>query len=403
MIQTFHLMELMRYYIMTSKQRSFISAVKTEFGNVSSITRAQVVQLSEKYPDISKYPPKWLKSNTISKGTYAIDVDVDAVGFPAIPVNSPEISSNSVKGEVIDTSDEIDSLISFIPNIDDTYVPWGNHRDIEKIVKSKMFYPTFITGLSGNGKTFMVEQICAKLNRDMIRVNITIETDEDDLLGGFRLIDGETVFHKGPVVDAMERGAVLLLDEVDLASNKILCLQPVLEGKGVFLKKINQWVTPADGFTVIATANTKGKGSESGAFIGTNILNEAFLERFAITIEQEYPVESTEKKILGNIFQSFGVDDTDFISNLVKWADIIRKTYYDGGVDEIISTRRLVHIAKAYSIFEDRAKAIDLCIQRFDDETKESFRDLYTKVDAEVEERQVDPLSVGNDLDTTPF
>ena len=368
---------------MTNKQQEFLSTVKTEYGDISTITRSQVVELSKKYPNISKYPPKWLKANTVAKGEYALDVaDVPA---NAIPVVSPEISGNAIKGEVIDTSAEIDTIIDFIPDVDKTYVPFGNHKDLESIVKSRYFYPTFITGLSGNGKTFMVEQICAKLKRDMIRVNITIETDEDDLLGGFRLIDGETVFHKGPVVDAMERGAVLLLDEVDLASNKILCLQPVLEGKGVYLKKINQWIRPADGFTVVATANTKGKGSESGAFIGTNILNEAFLERFAITLEQEYPPVSTEKKILVKNFNSFGLDDGDYVNNLVNWADIIRKTYYDGGVDEIISTRRLVHIAKAYSIFQDRAKAIDLCIQRFDDETKESFRDLYSKVDAEVQ------------------
>ena len=371
---------------MTKKMQTFLSAVKAEYGDIETITRSQVLELSEKYPDISKFPPKWLKANTVAKAEYALDttqIDV-SVDIP-VPVTTPAITGNAIKGEVIDTSEEVDSIISFIPDTDKTYVPFGNHKDLESIVKSRYFYPTFITGLSGNGKTFMVEQICSKLKRDMIRVNITIETDEDDLLGGFRLVDGETVFHKGPVIDAMERGAVLLLDEVDLASNKILCLQPVLEGKGVYLKKINQWIRPADGFTIIATANTKGKGSESGAFIGTNILNEAFLERFAITLEQEYPAVSIEKKILSKNFDTFNIKDDDYVQNLVSWADIIRKTYYDGGVDEIISTRRLVHIAKAYSIFEDRAKAIDLCIQRFDDETKESFRDLYSKVDAEVQ------------------
>jgi len=395
---------------MTNKQRSFLSAVKTEFGDIPSITRAQIVELSEKYPDISKYPPKWLKAQTVAKGEYA--VTTTNVPADAVPVSPTAITVANIKGEVVDTSEEVDSLISFIPDTDQTYVPWGNHKDLEKIIKSELFYPTFITGLSGNGKTFMVEQICAKLKRDMIRVNITIETDEDDLLGGFRLIDGETVFHKGPVVDAMERGAVLLLDEVDLASNKILCLQPVLEGNGVYLKKINQWIRPTDGFTVVATANTKGKGSESGAFIGTNILNEAFLERFAITVEQAYPPEATEKKILNNIFTAYSIDDGDFVNNLVKWADIIRKTYYEGGIDEIISTRRLVHIAKAHSIFEDRGKAIDLCIQRFDDETKESFRELYSKVDAEVDNSQQNPtiqseISNGKDwtgnVDVTPF
>jgi MoxR-like ATPase len=229
----------------------------------------------------------------------------------------------------------------------------------------------------------MVEQTCAKLQREMIRVNVTIETDEDDLLGGFRLVDGQTVFHKGPVVEAMERGAVLLLDEVDLASNKILCLQPVLEGKGVYLKKINQWIKPADGFNVVATANTKGKGSESGAFVGTNILNEAFLERFAVTIEQSYAPTATEVKILKGEFKRHGVNDDNFVNHLVRWAEVIRKTYYDGGIDEIISTRRLVHIAKAYAIFDNREKAVGMCINRFDDDTKESFKDLYDKIDGD--------------------
>ena len=388
---------------MTKKMQEFLSAVKAEYGDIETITRLQVLELSKKYPDISQYPPKWLKANTVAKAEYALDTTqiADSVETPVL-VTKPEISGSAIKGEVIDTSEEVDTIISFIPDVDKTYVPWGNHKDLESIVKSNYFYPIFITGLSGNGKTFMVEQICAKLKRDMIRVNITIETDEDDLLGGFRLVDGETVFHKGPVIDAMERGAVLLLDEVDLASNKILCLQPVLEGKGVYLKKINQWIKPADGFTIIATANTKGKGSESGAFIGTNILNEAFLERFAITIEQEYPAISTEKKILSKNFKTFGIEDQDYVQNLVNWADIIRKTYYDGGVDEIISTRRLVHIAKAYSIFQDRAKAIDLCIQRFDDETKESFRDLYSKVDAEVDPTETTKETVDG-IEVTPF
>jgi len=274
--------------------------------------------------------------------------------------------------------------VSFIPSVDGTYVSHGNHKTVEKIVKSDMFYPTFVTGLSGNGKTFMIEQVCAKLKRECVRVNITIETDEDDLLGGFRLINGETVFHKGPVVDAMERGAVLLLDEIDLASNKILCLQPVLEGKGVYLKKINQWVKPVKGFTILATANTKGKGSESGSFVGTQILNEAFLERFAITIEQSYPTVATEKKmLLRHMAEADSVDD-NFAEKLSNWADVIRKTYYDGGTDEIISTRRLVHIVKAFGIFGDKMEAIELCTSRFDEETKTVFMDLYTKVDETV-------------------
>ncbi len=272
---------------------------------------------------------------------------------------------------------------NLIPDKDDTFVKFGNFNDIKKIIQSRIFYPAFITGLSGNGKTFSVEQACAQLKRELIRVNITIETDEDDLIGGFRLVNGETVWHNGPVVEALERGAVLLLDEIDLASNKILCLQSILEGKGVFLKKIGRFVKPAAGFNVIATANTKGKGSDDGRFIGTNVLNEAFLERFPVTFEQSYPAPATEQKILEGIALDLGVEDCDFCKRLVDWADIIRKTFYDGGIEEIISTRRLVHIIRAYSIFQDKAKAIQVCVNRFDDETKQSFLELYDKVDAD--------------------
>ena len=272
---------------------------------------------------------------------------------------------------------------NLIPDKDDTFVKFGNFNDIKKIIQSRIFYPAFITGLSGNGKTFCVEQVCAQLNRELIRVNITIETDEDDLIGGFRLVNGETVWHNGPVIEALERGAVLLLDEVDLASNKILCLQSILEGKGVFLKKIGRFVKPASGFTVVATANTKGKGSDDGRFIGTNVLNEAFLERFPVTFEQSYPAPATEQKILEGVALDLGVEDRDFCKRLVDWADIIRKTFYDGGIEEIISTRRLVHIIRAYSIFQDKAKAIQVCVNRFDDETKQSFLELYDKVDAD--------------------
>ena len=272
---------------------------------------------------------------------------------------------------------------NLIPDKDDTFVKFGNFNDIKKIIQSSIFYPAFITGLSGNGKTFSVEQACAQLKRELIRVNITIETDEDDLIGGFRLVNGETVWHNGPVVEALERGAVLLLDEIDLASNKILCLQSILEGKGVFLKKIGRFVKPSSGFNVIATANTKGKGSDDGRFIGTNVLNEAFLERFPVTFEQEYPSVANEIKILDKVAQSLGVDDSNFCKRLADWADIIRKTFYDGGIEEIISTRRLVHIIRAYSIFQDKAKAIQVCVNRFDDETKQSFLELYDKVDAD--------------------
>ena len=270
--------------------------------------------------------------------------------------------------------------VCMIPDKDPNFVSFGNFADVKKIIQSGIFYPTFISGLSGNGKTFGVEQACAALNKELIRVNITIETDEDDLIGGFRLVDGNTVWHNGPVIEALERGAVLLLDEIDLASNKILCLQSILEGKGVFLKKIGRYIKPAPGFQIFATANTKGKGSDDGRFIGTNVLNEAFLERFAITLEQEYPNPATEIKILNRI-----CDDEAFCKNLADWAQLIRKTFFDGGVDEVISTRRLVHIVRAYSIFGDKLKAIRTCLNRFDDDTKLAFVDLYDKVDNEVD------------------
>ena len=279
--------------------------------------------------------------------------------------------------EKVFTSPSAPEKQNLIPAKDPNFVPFGNFNDLKRVLKAKIFYPVFITGLSGNGKTFGVEQACSQLNRELIRVNITVETDEDDLIGGFRLADGNTVWHNGPVIEALERGAVLLLDEVDLASNKILCLQSILEGKGVFLKKIGRYVQPAKGFTVVATANTKGKGSDDGRFVGTNVLNEAFLERFPITFEQDYPSAATETKILSNI----GCD-LQFAENLVKWAGVIRKTFFDGGVDEVITTRRLVHIVQAYSIFKDRLVAITNCVNRFDDDTKQSFLDLYTKVDA---------------------
>ena len=274
-----------------------------------------------------------------------------------------------------------------IPEVNDTFIPFGNFKDVKKIIGSKQFYPMFITGLSGNGKTLGVEQACAQLGRELIRVNITIETDEDDLIGGFRLVDGSTAWHNGPVVSALERGGVLLLDEIDLASNKILCLQSVLEGKGIYLKKTGRFVAPAPGFTVVATANTKGKGSEDGRFIGTNVLNEAFLERFPITFEQEYPGNSQELKILNKI-----CNDAEFNQRLCDWSEGIRKTFYDGGMDEIISTRRLVHIVQAYKIFGDRMKAIEMCINRFDDDTKQSFLQLYAALDENLTPKDEDDI-----------
>src|SRR6056297_1328896 len=270
----------------------------------------------------------------------------------------------------------------YVPTKDQYFIRWGNFKDIEMIVKSLEFYPTFITGLSGNGKTVMVEQACARTNREYIRVQITPETDEDDLIGGFRLIDGDTVFQKGPVIKAMERGAILLVDEIDRGSNKIMCLQGVLEGKPVMIKKTGEMVKPADGFNVISTANTKGQGSEDGRFVAATIIDEAFLERFIVTMEQPYPGISTERRILNKHMEKFGYSDTNFTEILVNWADTIRKTYEDGGVDEQISTRRLCHIVQTFSIFKDRKKSIELCVNRFDDDTKDAFIDLYSKVDS---------------------
>ena len=333
--------------------------------------------------------PSWLKQDQykVSRGVYSLPVDGDIS-----PKIKEDIISELPKEETapaVDTVNQAAFVISsltgnIIPAKDPVFVPWGYFKDIKSIVSSKQFYPIFITGLSGNGKTMNVSQACAQAKRECIRVNITIETDEDDLLGGYRLQEGQTVWQNGPVIEAMERGAILLLDEIDLASNKIMCLQPILEGNGVFLKKINKFVKPAPGFNVIATANTKGQGSEDGKFIGTNILNEAFLERFPITVEQSYPTNKIESKILLNVMSEKGLTkdaDIKFAENLVTWADIIRKTFYEGGVDEIISTRRLVHIVEAFTIFKDKMKAIEMCTNRFDNDTKTSFMDLYSKVD----------------------
>ena len=328
--------------------------------------------------------PTWLKNDKykVSRGVYSLPIAGNDFSPTLTDVPLVEEPVNEV---VSKAAFVVSSLIgNIVPDKDPVFVPWGYFKDIKKIVSSKAFYPIFVTGLSGNGKTMNVSQACAAANRECIRVNVTIETDEDDLLGGYRLQDGQTVWQDGPVIEAMKRGALLLLDEIDLASNKIMCLQPILEGNGVFLKKINQFVKPAKGFNVIATANTKGQGSDDGKFIGTNILNEAFLERFPITIEQAYPTNKIEEKILLNVMSDKKLTsavDNEFAKSLVTWADIIRKTYYEGGVDELISTRRLVHIVEAFSIFKSKMKAIEMCTNRFDLDTKTSFLDLYTKID----------------------
>jgi hypothetical protein len=318
----------------------------------------------------------------VGKGQYSIEgvesvpQEVSISDDPS-PVVKPKPIENTEVNLIANTAME-----SLVPERFEGFVEWGHYSDVKRIVRSRMFYPIFVTGLSGNGKTLMVEQIHAALKKELIRVNITIETDEDDLLGGFRLVNGETKFVPGPVVEAMEKGCTLLLDECDLGSNKIMCLQPVLEGKGVYLKKVNKWILPKKGFNVIATANTKGKGSDDGRFIGTNVLNEAFLERFAITLEQPYPSVQVETKIVLGSMLKYGKTDKEFASKLVDWADVIRKTFFSGAIDEIISTRRLDHIVKTFSIFGNRMKAIEMCVARFDDETRDAFLDLYTKVDS---------------------
>ena len=364
---------------LSPRKKLFVDTAAEMFGDGAVITKAEKTAAAEK----AGVPfPTWFKGEGFSVGYNAYKLPSEGGSVVALVTTAPApAGAEATMVNLVATNMEKQNLI---PGKFDGFVPWGNFSLIEKVVKSGMFYPIFVTGLSGNGKTLMIEQVCAKLNKELIRVNITIETDEDDLLGGFRLVNGETKFMPGPVIEAMERGCTLLLDECDLGSNKLLCLQPVLEGQGVYLKKINKWVTPKAGFNVMATANTKGKGSEDGRFIGTNILNEAFLERFAVTMEQPYASVAVETKIINLAMKKYGAEDEGFAKNLVTWADVIRKTFYDGGVDEVISTRRLDHIVKAFAIFGDKMQAIELCVARFDEDTKVSFLDLYTKIDAGV-------------------
>jgi hypothetical protein len=399
---------------------AFFAAVKSEYGDIKTITRQQLVHL---YENCNVSYPTWLvkdDSKRIGRGVYSLD-DVDMTNAKPAPkavkpvksIPAAEIASAVPVAQVTEVSNHADmamalhastDTISLVPSKASGYVPFGHFPDVRMIIKSGKFYPTYITGLSGNGKTMMIEQICAQEKRELVRANITKETDEDDLIGGFRLIDGKTVWQNGPVIVAMERGAILLLDEVDLGDAKLMCLQPVLEGKPIYLKKINRVVTPAPGFNILATANTKGKGSDDGRFIGTNVMNEAFLERFSITFEQEYPPLKTEAKILNNVLGASGIEDKDFADKLVNWADMIRKAFYDGAVSDIISTRRLVHICEAYAIFgQDREKAIKLCLNRFDVDTKGGFYDLYLKLDENLNSKPAETATAVNLDEEVPF
>ena len=389
--------------MLNTKQIEFVSHAVKMFGS-NELTANQLKEANAHFG--AKYAPQWLIKNddykmgkVDGKMVFKLpDENGEAVASVASTtqstVSEPVAEKVLSKASESETKHEAAYIVSsltgnIVPKKDPVFVSFGNYPDIKSIIKSGMFYPVFITGLSGNGKTMGVTQACAENKKELIRVNITIETDEDDLLGGYRLKDGQTVWQNGPVIEAMERGAVLLLDEIDLASNKIMCLQPILEGSGVFVKKINKFVKPAQGFNVIATANTKGQGSDDGKFIGTNVLNEAFLERFPITFEQSYPKPSVEEKILVNTLKKSGKSDKEFCKKLVTWADVIRKTYFDGGVDEIISTRRLVHIIQAFAIFGKKMKAIEVCTNRFDEDTKNSFMELYSKVDAGASAEQI--------------
>jgi hypothetical protein len=396
---------------LTKKNMDFISKARSIFGDeMTMISTQELQQVVDQY----QCPfPYWLTRNDdyrVARGTFIFpnsDGTLPRQG-EAIGMSSGSMKIVPEFEPVVESTPEVEESVTYslkkgeegenkVPTVNQTYVPFGNFKDVHSVIKSGQFFPTFITGLSGNGKTEMVEQVCAKLNRELFRVNITVETDEDDLIGGFRLINGETVWFDGPVVEAMRRGSVLLLDEVDLASNKIMCLQPVMEGKGIYIKKINEFVEPSNGFNVVATANTKGKGDESGMFMFTGVLNEAFLERFPITIEQDYPSEPIEKKILSKVWTSSGQlmndDISDFVDKLARWGSTIRKTFSEGAIEDIITTRRLVHIMKSFMIFEDRMKAIEICVNRFDEETKASFLDVYSKIDDNVDPNSEEEMS----------
>lgn len=380
-----------------NEKRDLIAKLKEVFGLV--VKRGDLIKY---FKDNNQNPPSWLVNGheyKLEKGKISLLLPTDSAPSkqqekePAMQEVVPALQAQVLEMKPKHKQKHIENLI---PNKDDTYVPFGFFKDLKSIVKSKAFYPVFITGLSGNGKTTMVEQVCADLQRECIRINVSLETDEDDLVGGNTLVDGNVIFREGPVITAMRQGAILLIDEIDRGSNKLMCLQGILEGKQYFIKKTGEVITPAEGFNIIATANTKGRGTEDGRFIAAQILDEAFLERFPITVEQEYPHASVERKIIINNMEKYKCFDEDFANKLVTWAEIIRKTYIDGAIDELISTRRLVHIVKAFSVFDDTTKAINLCINRFDDDTKNAFLDLYTKMTApkeEPKEEEAKPLN----------
>lgn len=365
-------------------KRNIIQTAVDRFGTDAKVAKKDLNAIAQEH-GFEKVSHSFIKDHSAGYGVYNLASLAGAVGISPSSVYVPETSGESAH----DASEEITqkvmatSMDNIVPAKDRLYVKTTEYRTIEQIVESKVFYPVFVTGMSGNGKSLSVIQAAAHCNRELVRINVTAGTDEDDLIGSFRLINGETVWQDGPMVEAMKRGALVLIDEIDMLNpNKAASLFTILEGKGVFIKKINQMIHPVDGFNVIATANTKGKGSDDGRFMGTNVLNEAFLERFPITLEFEYPGKGHERKILRKVFNSLDINDEDFVKNLVDWAAALRKSFLEGATDELISTRRLVHIAKAYSIFGDKEKAIRLCINRFDEETKESFYDFYTKIDS---------------------
>ena len=356
-------------------QTAFVKAAEELYGHNAQLTRDNIQHVCEE-KDLSF--PYWLVTKSeyrYGRGVYKLP-NIGSKPQISIKVGEPELETNLAAQVLTFKQPKLEDTADVsIPSKYPDYVPFGFFKDMKNIISSKQFYPVFVTGLSGNGKTLMVEQVCAELGRECIRVNISVETDETDLLGGPTLVNGNVVNRDGPVITAMKRGAILLIDEVDRGSNKLMCLQGILEGKPYYNKKSGELVHPAPGFNVVATANTKGRGSEEGRYL-SQILDDAFLERFPITVEQDYPDAKTEKKILAPL-----IPDEDFVNNLCQWADVVRQSFEQGATDEIISTRRLVHIAKAYTIFKDRMKAIELCVARFDEETKTAFLDLYTKVD----------------------